>query len=57
MCPKFKREICEMVDTVPNNVGCVRRDHCLGEEWGDCHVYISQFFFDADDRFVLDGEA
>ena len=52
MCPQLKDVICRIVDIGPEHVECVTEDHCLGEYWPDCSVYVSQFFFDKNDEFV-----
>jgi hypothetical protein len=54
MCPELKGTICNLTDLSPENVECASVDRCLGKEWFECSVYNAQFFFDINDRFVLD---
>jgi len=52
MCPNLKHTICTMVDIGPEHVDCVMEEHCLGDGWPDCNLYISQFFFDKNDEYI-----
>jgi hypothetical protein len=52
MCPQLKDTICRMVDMGPEHLDCVQEEHCLGDGWPGCSVYISQFFFDRNDEFI-----
>jgi hypothetical protein len=52
MCPQLKDTICGMADIGPEHLDCVQEEHCLGDGWPGCSVYISQFFFDRNDNYI-----
>jgi hypothetical protein len=52
MCPHLNDTICRMIDVGPEHLDCVREEHCLGDGWTSCDVYISQFFFDRHDKLI-----
>ena len=52
MCPKLNNMICTVVDIGPTNLDCASEEQCHGNNWPNCSVYFSQFFFDKNDEFI-----
>ena len=52
MCPKLRGAVCDMVDLNPEHMECAKSEGCLSDDWVNCEIYISQFFFDRDDEYV-----
>ncbi len=52
MCPEFKKGVCEIAGIEPDEIKCTSEDCCLSNDWEECKVYISQFFFDPEKEFA-----
>ncbi len=52
MCPEFREGVCEIAGIEPAEIKCTSKDCCLSNDWEECSVYISQFFFDPEKEFA-----
>ncbi len=52
MCPQFNDDICLMIDLEPEHLECISEKNCLWEDRISFDVYISEFFFDNNEKSV-----
>jgi hypothetical protein len=53
MCPELRKGVCEIAGIEPDEIKCTSEDCCLSNDWEECKVYISQFFFDPESETVV----